>query len=34
LAVCIYGNKLSSDQYLNTEPFLEALDAELKKRLA
>jgi len=34
LAVCIYGNKLSADQYLNTEPFLEALDAELKKRLA
>ena len=34
LAVCIYGNKVSEGQYLNTEPFLEALDAELKKRLA
>lgn len=34
LAVCIYGNKVSDGQYLNTEPFLEALDAELKKRLA
>jgi isocitrate dehydrogenase len=34
LAVCIYGNKVSEGQYLNTEPFLEALDSELKKRLA
>jgi isocitrate dehydrogenase len=33
LAVCIYGNKVTQDQYLNTEPFLEALNTELKKRL-
>jgi isocitrate dehydrogenase len=34
LAVCIYGNKVTQDQYLNTEPFLEALNEELKKRLS
>jgi isocitrate dehydrogenase len=34
LAVCIYGNKLNDSQYLNTEPFLEALNQELQKRLA
>ncbi|MSP58494.1 MAG: isocitrate dehydrogenase (NADP(+)) [Flavobacteriales bacterium] len=34
LAVCIYGNKVSEDQYLHTEEFLEALNAELKIRLA
>lgn len=34
LAVCIYGNKVSEDQYMHTEEFLEALNAELKIRLA
>ena len=34
LAVCIYGNKVSENQYLYTEDFLEALNSELKARLA
>ena len=34
LAVCIYGSKVSEDQYLYTEDFLEALNSELKARLA
>jgi isocitrate dehydrogenase len=34
LAGCIYGNKVSEDQYLYTEDFLEALNSELKARLA
>ena len=34
LAVCIYGNKVSEDQNLYTEDFLEALNSELKARLA
>ncbi|MBM3438782.1 MAG: NADP-dependent isocitrate dehydrogenase [Bacteroidetes bacterium] len=34
LAVCIYGNKVSEDQYLYTEDFLETLNSELKARLA
>jgi isocitrate dehydrogenase len=34
LAVCIYGNKVASDQYLNTEDFLDELDQNLKKKLA
>ncbi len=33
LAVCIYGNKVSEGQYLNTEPFLEAINQELRRRL-
>lgn len=33
LAVCIYGNKVSEEQYLYTEDFLEALNSELKARL-
>lgn len=33
LAVCIHGDKVNSDQYMNTEPFLELLDANLKKSL-
>jgi isocitrate dehydrogenase len=33
LAVCIYGDKVSSDQYLNTEPFLDVIDANLKKAM-
>lgn len=34
LAVCIHGNKVASDQYLNTEDFLDALDQNLKAKLA
>jgi isocitrate dehydrogenase len=33
LAVCIYGNKVSKDQYLNTEDFLSAIDVNLKAKL-
>lgn len=33
LAVCIYGDKVNADQYLNTEPFLELLDSNLRKAL-
>lgn len=33
LAVCIYGDKLTDGQYLHTEDFLEAINAELKARL-
>jgi isocitrate dehydrogenase len=33
LAVCVYGNKLTDSQYLNTEPFLEAINQELQRRL-
>lgn len=34
LAVCIHGNKVTPDQYLNTEQFLDALDENLRKKLA
>ena len=34
LAVCIYGDKVPADKYLNTEPFLAKLDENLKKALA
>ena len=34
LAVCIYGDKVSADQYLTTEGFLDALDANLRLKLA
>ena len=33
LAVCIYGDKVTNDQYLTTENFLDALDANLKNAL-
>ncbi len=33
LAVCIYGDKINSSQYLNTEPFLDAIDQNLKKAM-
>ncbi len=33
LAVCIHGDKVSSDQYLTTEAFLDTLDQNLKKAL-
>lgn len=34
LAVCIHGNKVSKDQYLNTEDFLAAIDENLRARLS
>ncbi|TCK85646.1 NADP-dependent isocitrate dehydrogenase [Albibacterium bauzanense] len=34
LAVCIHGNKVAKDQYLNTEDFLAAIDENLKARLS
>ena len=33
LAVCIYGEKVTPDQYVNTEPFLDLIDANLKKAM-
>ncbi len=33
LAVCIYGDKVTQDQYLNTEVFLDAIDTNLKKAM-
>ncbi len=33
LAVCIYGDKVTQDQYLNTEVFLDAIDSNLKKAM-
>ncbi|MFA6238336.1 MAG: isocitrate dehydrogenase (NADP(+)) [Bacteriovorax sp.] len=33
LAVCIYGEKVTTEQYLTTEKFLDALDENLKKSL-
>lgn len=34
LAVCIHGNKVAKDQYLNTEDFLAAIDENLRVRLS
>jgi isocitrate dehydrogenase len=34
LAVCIYGEKVSEKDYLNTEPFLGLLDSNLKAALS
>jgi isocitrate dehydrogenase len=34
LAVCIYGDKVTPEQYMNTEPFLEVLNQNLQKALA
>jgi len=34
LAVCIHGNGVSKDQYLNTEDFLAAIDENLRTRLS
>ncbi len=34
LAVCIHGNKVTPDQYLYTEDFLDALDKNLQAKLA
>lgn len=33
LAVCVHGSKVSEGQYLNTEPFLDAIDKELRAQL-
>lgn len=33
LAVCIYGDKVNSSQYMNTEPFLEEINKGLQKAL-
>jgi len=34
LAVCIYGDKIKRENYLSTEEFFDALDENLKKKLA
>ncbi len=34
LAICIHGDKVTADKYLNTEPFLEAIAANLERALA
>jgi isocitrate dehydrogenase len=34
LAVCIHGNKVTDNQYLNTEDFLEALNSNLEAKLS
>lgn len=34
LAVCIYGDKTNESHYLSTEDFLDAIDAELRKRMS
>ncbi|MCK6594784.1 MAG: isocitrate dehydrogenase (NADP(+)) [Bacteriovoracaceae bacterium] len=34
LAVCIHGEKVTADQYLTTEAFLDAIDSNLKKALS
>jgi isocitrate dehydrogenase len=33
LAVCIHGEKVTADQYLTTEKFLDAIDENLKNAL-
>ncbi len=34
LAVCIHGDKVKEEHYLSTEDFLDAIDAELRKRMS
>ena len=34
LAALVHGDKVTADKYLNTEPFLDAIDENLKKALA
>lgn len=34
LAVCVHGEKVTPDKYLNTEPFLEAINSNLQKALS
>lgn len=31
LAICIHGNKVTENQYLNTEDFLEAIREQLER---
>jgi isocitrate dehydrogenase len=33
LAMLAFGDKVTPEQYLNTEPFLDVLDANLRKAL-
>jgi isocitrate dehydrogenase len=33
LAICAYGDKVTADKYMNTEPFLEKIDENLRKAL-
>ncbi len=33
LAICAYGDKVSADKYMNTEPFLEKINTNLQKAL-
>lgn len=33
LAVCIYGDKVTADKYMNTEPFLDLLNTNLQKAM-
>lgn len=33
LAMCAYGDKVTADKYLNTEPFLEKIDSNLRAAL-
>jgi len=34
LALLVYGDKMTEEHYLTTEDFLDAIDSELKKRMA
>jgi len=34
LAMCIYGDKIPADKFMNTEPFLEAINQSLAKKLS
>ncbi len=34
LAVCIHGDKVKPDHYLNTEAFLDTIDSNLRRALA
>ncbi|MFM7104028.1 MAG: isocitrate dehydrogenase (NADP(+)), partial [Flavobacteriales bacterium] len=34
LAVCVHGDKVKEEHYLSTEDFLDAIDSELRKRMA
>ena len=33
LAVCVHGDKVTPDQYLNTEAFLDIIDSNLRRAL-
>ncbi len=34
LAICAYGDKVTADKYMNTEPFLEKINSNLQKALS